>query len=178
MNYHSSTREQQQQQEHSDLEQQLQQHQQQNRNNNITGNTSTTSTTADLETTINYNSSNNNINISTPSPSSLQQSIRHSLTWTAIQETTTSGTRPPARSGAASVIVNKKLYMFGGYGGDGTGRLDDFYSFDFETNTWEEVEVLSSGSERNGVGYLKPGCRENNGVVIADGSRFIYLFGG
>ena len=54
-----------------------------------------------------------------------------------------------------------------GYGG-GTGRLDDFYSFTFDTNKWEKVEVLSD---------IKPGCRENNGVVIGDSSR-MYLFGG
>lgn len=49
----------------------------------------------------------------------------------------------------------------GGYGG-GTGRLDDFHSFDFDTNTWEEVEVLSNE---------RPGRRENNGVVIGGGTR-------
>ena len=54
-----------------------------------------------------------------------------------------------------------------GYGG-GTGRLDDFYSFSFDSNKWERVEVLSDE---------KPGCRENNGVVIGDSSR-MYLFGG
>jgi hypothetical protein len=73
---------------------------------------------------------------------------------------------PPPRSGAASVVVGSKLYVFGGYGG-GTGRMDDFYSFDFHTSTWEEVEVL--GDER-------PGCRENNGVV--NSSHSIILFGG
>jgi hypothetical protein len=46
--------------------------------------------------------------------------------------------------------------------------LDDFYSFSFETGTWEEVQVLSEE---------RPGCRENNGVVIGDASR-VYLFGG
>ena len=46
--------------------------------------------------------------------------------------------------------------------------MDDFYSFSFDTGTWEEVQVLSTE---------KPGCRENNGVVIGDGSR-MYLFGG
>ena len=46
--------------------------------------------------------------------------------------------------------------------------MDDFYSFSFETNTWEEVEVSS---------VAKPGCRENNSVVIGDSSR-VYLFGG
>ncbi len=75
---------------------------------------------------------------------------------------------PSPRSGAASVVVDNKLYVFGGYGG-GTGRLDDFYSFDFLTSTWEQVEVL---------GNVKPGCRENNGVVISDSSRSIILFGG
>eukprot|EP00980_Cylindrotheca_fusiformis_P017849 scaffold5653_cov147-Cylindrotheca_fusiformis.AAC.11 len=75
---------------------------------------------------------------------------------------------PPPRSGAASVVVQGKLYMFGGYGG-GTGRLDDFFSFDFRKNVWEEVHI---------VGDTKPGCRENNGVVISDSSKSIYLFGG
>lgn len=66
------------------------------------------------------------------------------------------------------MVVKGKLYVFGGYGG-GTGRLDDFFAYDFETRTWEEVEMLSSE---------KPGCRENNGVVISDSSKSIYLFGG
>jgi len=75
---------------------------------------------------------------------------------------------PPPRSGAASVVVQGKLYVFGGYGG-GTGRLNDFYAYDFRKNSWEEVKV---------VGDTKPGCRENNGVVISDSSKSIYLFGG
>mmetsp|Transcript_33785 Transcript_33785/g.62533 ORF Transcript_33785/g.62533 Transcript_33785/m.62533 type:complete len:627 (-) Transcript_33785:73-1953(-) len=89
---------------------------------------------------------------------------RQCLSWTRVNP---SGCLPPPRSGAASVVVKGRLYMFGGYGG-GTGRLDDFYSFSFDTCTWEEVKVLSSE---------KPGCRENNGVVIGDSSR-VYLFGG
>ena len=57
-----------------------------------------------------------------------------------------------------------------GYGGGtNTGRLEDFYEFDFETSTWQEVNVI--GDER-------PGCRENNGVVISDSKKSIYLFGG
>ena len=75
---------------------------------------------------------------------------------------------PPPRSGTASVVLQDKLYVFGGFGG-GTGRLDDFYSFDFTTSTWEEVKPL---------GDIKPGCRENNGVVISDSSQTIILFGG
>ena len=128
---------------------------------------------------------------------------RQALTWTRLSA---NGSLPPPRSGAASVVVKGRLYMFGvsfiaqqcngyrypdnrnsvpyvmltclilhfysifywqGYGG-GTGRLDDFYSYNFNTSQWEEVEVLSSE---------KPGCRENNGVVIGD-SSCVYLFGG
>ncbi len=62
----------------------------------------------------------------------------------------------------------RQLYVFGGYGG-GTGRLDDFYAFDFNTSTWEEVQVLSDEN---------PGCRENNGVVISEANQSIILFGG
>ena len=42
------------------------------------------------------------------------------------------------------------------------------YSFSFEDNKWEKVEVLSQE---------RPGCRENNGVVIGDREQ-MYLFGG
>ena len=88
-----------------------------------------------------------------------------SLTWSLLNP---SGELPPPRSGAASVIVDGKLYIFAGYGG-GTGRLDDFYSFDFERNEWKVVEVLSEE---------RPGFRENNGVVASGDSSSLTLFGG
>ena len=65
-------------------------------------------------------------------------------------------------------FVSEIRFSKKGYGG-GFGRLDDFYSFDFATSTWEEVQVATEE---------KPGCRENNGVVISDSSKSIYLFGG
>lgn len=105
--------------------------------------------------------------ISAAAPRLHGQPSRHCLTWSRIPHPK-GGIVPPPRSGAASVVVKGKLYVFGGYGG-GTGRLDDFYSFDFASGQWEEVRVLSRE---------KPGCRENNGVVISDSSRDIYLFGG
>ena len=63
------------------------------------------------------------------------------------------GQIPGPRSGAASVVVGNRLYMFGGYGG--SGRLDDFFEFNFDTKAWSRVEY--SGPS--------PGVRENNGVV-------------
>ncbi|CAM9089696.1 unnamed protein product [Chrysoparadoxa australica] len=71
---------------------------------------------------------------------------------------------PGPRSGAASVVVGKQMYVFGGYGGK--GRLDDFYSFDFDSKVWNVVESYGPS----------PGVRENNGVVEYNGC--LYLFGG
>lgn len=79
-----------------------------------------------------------------------------------------SGDIPQARSGAASATANGKLYVFGGYGGSNV-RLDDFYSYDFKSNTWNQVEVRSQ---------IKPGCRENNGIVSTDSGQKLILFGG
>ena len=111
---------------------------------------------------------NNHHNVIGPIPPQISpQPSRQCLTWNRIVEPPPANL-PPPRSGAASIVVKGKLYVFGGYGG-GTGRLDDFYSYDFETHEWQEVQVLSE---------YKPGCRENNGVVISDSSSEIYLFGG
>ena len=109
---------------------------------------------------------NNNNNLIGPIPPQISpQPSRQCLTWNRIEQPVSI---PPPRSGAASIVVKGKLYVFGGYGG-GTGRLDDFYSYDFEKNEWQEVHVISE---------YRPGCRENNGVVISDSSSEIYLFGG
>lgn len=92
--------------------------------------------------------------------------MRQSLTWSIVKPI---GTIPPPRSGAASVVVRGILYIFGGYGGGASsGRLDDFYSYNFTSGEWREVEVLSEE---------RPACRENNGVVIGESDN-VYLFGG
>ena len=48
------------------------------------------------------------------------------------------GRTPGRRSGAASVMVGTKLYIFGGYGGN--GRLDDFFCYDLEQKSWTKIE--------------------------------------
>jgi len=62
------------------------------------------------------------------------------------------------------VVVKNKMYMFGGYGG--SGRLDDFFEYNFDTKYWRRVRYEGPG----------PGVRENNGVVEYGGK--LYLFGG
>jgi N-acetylneuraminic acid mutarotase len=74
-------------------------------------------------------------------------------------------TVPGARSGAASVVVGTKMYMFGGYGGN--GRLGDFFVYDFEERRWSRVDCK---------GDVMPGVRENNGMVVH--GDCLYLFGG
>eukprot|EP00611_Tribonema_gayanum_P007104 TRINITY_DN16471_c0_g1_i1.p1 TRINITY_DN16471_c0_g1~~TRINITY_DN16471_c0_g1_i1.p1 ORF type:complete len:513 (-),score=180.22 TRINITY_DN16471_c0_g1_i1:25-1563(-) len=106
---------------------------------------------------------------STTKPSKPPRSLR-SRCWRPIQLNnqawtgTDTGDVPGPRSGAASVVVGSKMYMFGGYGG--SGRLDDFFEFDFDTRVWRRVEYSGPG----------PGVRENNGVVEYGGK--LYLFGG
>jgi hypothetical protein len=119
--------------------------------------------------------------------------IHHNIDLISYTDAFYSGPAPTPRSGAASCIVGSKMYIFGGYGGafiifqivtidhmqdkyqlfnssytfeTGTGRLDDFYEYDIESNLWTSVEY--SGAS--------PGARENNGVVVYNGS--LYLFGG
>eukprot|EP00948_MAST-09A_sp_MAST-9A-sp1_P001266 g1266.t1 len=74
------------------------------------------------------------------------------------------GERPSRRSGAASVVVGDKMYLFGGYGG--TCRLADFFVFDFSDKTFQRIFAQ---------GQI-PGPRENNSMVFFDGR--LYLFGG
>lgn len=82
--------------------------------------------------------------------------------WRAL--TVKGGARPGKRSGAASVMVGNRLYIFGGYGG--SGRLDDFFVFDLDDRTWTQIENRGDA----------PGARENNGLVEWNGC--LYLFGG
>ncbi len=42
-----------------------------------------------------------------------------------------------ARAGHASVLIDHKLYVFGGE--DITGGKDDMYTFDLKTFTWDTI---------------------------------------
>jgi len=83
------------------------------------------------------------------------------LRWRSIHP---AGNHPPPRSGAAAVVHENQLLLYGGYGG--LSRLEDLWSFDFETNTWTQLEYEGPG----------PGARENNGMVVLD--NCLYVFGG
>eukprot|EP00512_Aurantiochytrium_limacinum_P009530 CAMPEP_0171543530 /NCGR_PEP_ID=MMETSP0960-20121227/2984_1 /TAXON_ID=87120 /ORGANISM="Aurantiochytrium limacinum, Strain ATCCMYA-1381" /LENGTH=830 /DNA_ID=CAMNT_0012091213 /DNA_START=307 /DNA_END=2799 /DNA_ORIENTATION=- len=77
------------------------------------------------------------------------------------------GDTPGPRSGAASVVLDSKLYVFGGYGGE--KRLDDFYEYCFNSRIWRKVELVDPQGPA-------PGPRENNGFVTF--GKCLYLFGG
>lgn len=59
-----------------------------------------------------------------------------------------------------------------GYGG-GTGRLNDFYSYSFTTNTWEEVQVLSS--IKPGKNNLKTRQNFDRAYTVHYLSSFLYF---
>lgn len=87
---------------------------------------------------------------------------RPSATWRAVSAS--SSLRPGPRSGAASVVFEDSLYVFGGYGGN--GRLDDLWAFSFVENAWKELRTKGPA----------PAGRENNGAVVYKDS--MYIFGG
>ncbi|CEL93851.1 unnamed protein product [Vitrella brassicaformis CCMP3155] len=83
--------------------------------------------------------------------------------WREVELGPSSDVKPGERSGAASVVYNGALYVYGGYGG--SGRLDDLWKFDFESRCWSKIEARNP-----------PAGRENNGAVVY-GSK-MFLFGG
>ncbi len=55
---------------------------------------------------------------------------------------------PGPRGAHAAALVGRKLYVFGGYGGEGFAREDfnDLYALDIETFEWERVHPVSTAS--------------------------------
>lgn len=72
--------------------------------------------------------------------------------------------KPGPRSGAASVVFEDSLFVFGGYGGN--GRLDDLWEFRFSERRWRFLTTRG----------IAPAGRENNGAVVYNGH--MYIFGG
>lgn len=85
-----------------------------------------------------------------------------SLKWR--QVISENGLRPGPRSGAASVVFENSLYIFGGYGGN--GRLDDIWEYRFIEHQWVRLETRGT----------PPAGRENNGAVVYNDG--MYVFGG
>lgn len=64
------------------------------------------------------------------------------------------------------VVHDRSIFIFGGY--DGVNRLNDFYEFNTDNNTWQEVIYSGSG--------LPPSARHSSCAIVYDGS--MYVFGG
>lgn len=58
--------------------------------------------------------------------------------------------RPSDRSEHSHAIYNDKLYIFGGEKTN-LSKLNDFQEFDFQTNSWNEVETHTYGPPRRGA---------------------------
>eukprot|EP01080_Neovahlkampfia_damariscottae_P010118 gene10118-2537_t len=61
--------------------------------------------------------------------------------WSIIPWNRTKGVKPAPRSSHTSIIYDKKMYVFGGTGAE-KDVFQDFFSFDFETQTWKEIITI------------------------------------
>eukprot|EP01127_Copromyxa_protea_P022772 TRINITY_DN833_c0_g1_i5.p1 TRINITY_DN833_c0_g1~~TRINITY_DN833_c0_g1_i5.p1 ORF type:complete len:1029 (-),score=166.37 TRINITY_DN833_c0_g1_i5:116-3010(-) len=89
------------------------------------------------------------------------------LKWTLL---TTTGNIPPGTYGHSAAMVNgQKMYIFGGYNED-FGLSNDFYSFDFESNTWEIIN--------NSIKPPDPRHSHYSAVISGHKGPQILVFGG
>ncbi|CAM9434454.1 unnamed protein product [Chrysoparadoxa australica] len=78
--------------------------------------------------------------------------------WTKLD---TSGISPSPRSGHDVVVINNKVYLFGGCGGDQEqiSCLNDLFSFDMDLHHWERVKIQGpEPSARASFGMCKGTC--------------------
>lgn len=75
---------------------------------------------------------------------------------------------PSPRANTGAIILNDKVYLFGGHGGLNYSRvaLNDLYSFDLKEEVWEKLVPANTGPEGRG-GHS----------VFAAGDK-IYIYGG
>jgi len=61
--------------------------------------------------------------------------------WRALK---TSGFPPKVRTSHSAVVLDNKMYVFGGFSGE--EYLNDLHEFDFETETWTDITPLCRGN--------------------------------
>ena len=112
----------------------------------------------------NSNSINNNAISNSNSSSNLNNSDKtdKSNPWNTVQ--VQQSEHPGARAAHSCEIINRKIYLFGGW--NGKKALHDLFIFNLETSKWTEPEV--SGT--------KPGLRNNHATCVH--GKYLYLHGG
>jgi serine/threonine protein kinase/N-acetylneuraminic acid mutarotase len=85
--------------------------------------------------------------------------------WTMIEPT---GAVPPARFGHWAVVLDKKIYIFGGKTVDHKA-MNDMFVFDTETNTWTQ--------QITAVGFV-PIARSEASAALLPGTKTIVMSGG
>jgi dynein heavy chain len=75
---------------------------------------------------------------------------------------------PSPRANSNACIYKNKVYMFGGHGGLNYARtaFNDLFTFDFETETWEQIKPSNSAPEGRG----------GHSVFASDNK--VYIYGG
>ncbi|KAF4666579.1 meprin and TRAF y domain-containing protein MATH domain-containing protein [Perkinsus chesapeaki] len=88
--------------------------------------------------------------------------------WSPVEVAGGSGAGPRARYRTSAVIHNDSMLVFGGH--DGSKHLNDFYIFDFLTNTWSMVEPSLSSK-------VPPPTPRDSHIAAVYGDS-MYVFGG
>jgi len=84
-------------------------------------------------------------------------------TWRQIDA---KGKLPVQRTSHACVVYGNRMYVFGGFSGD--GYLNDLHEFNFETETWTDITPFTSGE--------RPDPRSRFCAVV--NGQYMYVLGG
>ena len=87
--------------------------------------------------------------------------------WKLIAPANAEAPAPKPRAGHSAVIHQGKLYIFGGKD-DENQKLDDFWTFDLSSKTWEEIIPANPDA--------RPSKRSGHSATIYD--NYMILFGG
>jgi hypothetical protein len=98
-------------------------------------------------------------------------------TWMTINAR---GSVPPARYRSSVVVYRDCMYSFGGH--DGSRHLDDFFSFDFRTNTWTLIEPVLPVSTMGPYAFrtvtpclsTPPAPRDSHSALTYGDSMFVF----
>ena len=83
------------------------------------------------------------------------------MKWSQV---TTDDIPPSPRDRHVAVVHDRSIFIYGGY--DGFNRVNDFYEYNVDTNSWSEVLCSGTG--------VPPSARHSHAAVVYDGSMYVF----
>lgn len=90
--------------------------------------------------------------------------------WSVIA---TKGTRPGARDGHSACVIDKKMYIYGGYEEEQDRFSDDVHTYSFETNMWEFVHTKVKLWRMDTLGSFSSICGWGGGETTKGSLNFL-----